>query len=84
MRGWRACASEKAFCKFLFIFMAGSITDGGIARFTVCPRPRMSKGSQTAFKVKSILTGTEYDGESFISFLSRGTHSSITASSFSL
>ncbi|KAF5320234.1 hypothetical protein D9611_011377 [Ephemerocybe angulata] len=29
--------------------------------FTVCPRPRMSKGSQAAFKVKSILNGTEYD-----------------------
>lgn len=31
--------------------------------FTVCPRPRMSKGSQAAFKVKSILSGQEHDGE---------------------
>ncbi|KAG2024094.1 STE/STE20/YSK protein kinase [Coprinopsis cinerea AmutBmut pab1-1] len=29
--------------------------------FTVCPRPRASKQTQSAFKVKSILKGAEYD-----------------------
>ncbi|TFK23737.1 other/PEK/GCN2 protein kinase [Coprinopsis marcescibilis] len=29
--------------------------------FTVCPRPRAGKQTQSAFKVKSILKGTEYD-----------------------
>ncbi|KAH6903402.1 other/PEK/GCN2 protein kinase [Coprinopsis sp. MPI-PUGE-AT-0042] len=29
--------------------------------FTVCPRPRTAKQAQSAFKVKSILKGTEYD-----------------------
>jgi hypothetical protein len=33
-------------------------------RFTVYPRPRTIRREQPAFKVKSILKGTEYEGRS--------------------
>lgn len=33
------------------------------SRFTVYPRPRTARQNQPAFKVKSILKGTEYEGK---------------------
>jgi translation initiation factor 2-alpha kinase 4 len=32
-------------------------------RFIVYPRPRATRRDQAAFKIKSVLKGTEYDGE---------------------
>jgi hypothetical protein len=34
-------------------------------RFAIYPRPRTARREQAAFKVKSILKGTEYDGMIF-------------------
>lgn len=34
-----------------------------LSRFTVYPRPRTARQNQPAFKVKSILKGTEYEGK---------------------
>ena len=33
-----------------------------VRRFSVCPRPRSARRDQPAFRIKSILKGTEYDG----------------------
>jgi eukaryotic translation initiation factor 2-alpha kinase 4 len=33
-----------------------------VRRFSVCPRSRSARRDQPAFRIKSILKGTEYDG----------------------
>jgi translation initiation factor 2-alpha kinase 4 len=33
-----------------------------VRRFSVCPRPRSARRDQPAFRIKSILKGSEYDG----------------------
>jgi hypothetical protein len=37
-----------------------------IVRFTVYPRQRFARRDQSAFKVKSILKGAEYEGKPFV------------------
>lgn len=55
---------EKVFCES----NAGIWEGSGLIliRFTVYPRPRTGRRDQPAFKVKSILKGTEYEGSVWI------------------
>ena len=53
--------SEKGYCKLLLCSASYRNTYGSSCRFTVYPRPRAGRRDQPAFKVKSILKGTEYE-----------------------
>ena len=55
--------SEREYCKLVLCLTFGRNTDAlaSSCRFTVYPRPRAGRRDQPAFKVKSILKGTEYE-----------------------
>lgn len=55
-----SCVTERVYCAYLFVSSQHVIFIGG--RFSVCPRTRSARRDQPAFKIKSILKGTEYDG----------------------
>ena len=47
----------------LFVFVGLFQTrHPNVGRFSVCPRTRAARRDQPAFRIKSILKGTEYDG----------------------
>ena len=53
------CHREGILCVFVGFLKIHPLNVG---RFSVCPRPRSARRDQPAFKIKSILKGTEYDG----------------------
>ena len=53
------CHREGILCVSASFFLARRCNVG---RFSVCPRTRAARRDQPAFRVKSILKGTEYDG----------------------
>ena len=51
----------KAYCTDIVPFVCISLTK--MYRFAVYPRPRTARREQLAFKIKSILKGTEWEGK---------------------
>lgn len=53
------CHREGILCVFVGFLKTNPLN---VRRFSVCPRPRSARRDQPAFRIKSILKGTEYDG----------------------
>jgi eukaryotic translation initiation factor 2-alpha kinase 4 len=53
------CHREGILCVFAPFFLTVIVT---FRRFSVSPRTRAARRDQPAFRIKSILKGTEYDG----------------------
>jgi hypothetical protein len=51
--------------------LANYRSDEELTRFVVYPRPRATRRDQLAFKIKSVLKGTEYEGEPFRAYVYR-------------
>ena len=66
--GWIAILSPMLICalgyfSFFPWVMDCLLTEGWFSfRFTVCPRPRTARRDQPAFKIKSILKGSDVNG----------------------